>query len=133
MPFNRKEWEKANTELISVRLQKSTDADILSYLDGKSKQGEIKSALRERIKRRESTERRRKMKTIYDDNISVEEFVANLYDNCPEPNTPMTLKQAAEDMREWRRTCEIPRGLTVRTYYEEWNRLYRKYVEINAE
>lgn len=51
MPFDRKTWEKANTELISVRLQKSTDADILSYLDGKSKQGEIKSALRERIKR----------------------------------------------------------------------------------
>lgn len=65
MPFNRKEWEKANTELISVRLQKSTDADILDYLRGKSKQGEIKSALREKIQRERKEMKKLKMKEYF--------------------------------------------------------------------
>lgn len=43
----RKAWEKENTVVISIKLQRSTDADILRYLDGKSKQTIIKLALRE--------------------------------------------------------------------------------------
>ena len=43
-------WAKENTVMITMRLQKSTDADILKYLDGKQKQTVIKAALREYIK-----------------------------------------------------------------------------------
>lgn len=42
-----KAWKKANTVVITMRLQKSTDSDILSYFEGKSKQAVIKRALRE--------------------------------------------------------------------------------------
>ena len=42
----RKAWTKANTVFIGVKLQKSTDADILEYLEGKQNQTEIKKALR---------------------------------------------------------------------------------------
>jgi hypothetical protein len=41
-----KAWMKENTVVISIRLQKNSDAAILAYLDGKNKQGEIKRALR---------------------------------------------------------------------------------------
>lgn len=44
-----KKWVKENTVVISIRLQKSTDKDILGYLDGKQKQTIIKAALREYI------------------------------------------------------------------------------------
>ena len=40
-------WQKENTVMLSMRLQKTTDKDILSYLDGKQKQTIIKLALRE--------------------------------------------------------------------------------------
>jgi len=43
----RKKWEQANTVVISIKLQKSTDADILAYLSDKPKQTHIKAALRE--------------------------------------------------------------------------------------
>ena len=39
-------WMKENTVVISIRLQKSTDADIIEFLKDKSKQGVIKQALR---------------------------------------------------------------------------------------
>ena len=39
-------WDKQNTVQISVKLQKTTDADIIAYLDGKQKQTVIKEALR---------------------------------------------------------------------------------------
>ena len=42
----RKAWTKANTVKICAKLQRSTDADIVQYLDGKSAQAEIKKALR---------------------------------------------------------------------------------------
>lgn len=42
-------WQKENTVVVTMRLQKSTDADILELLDGKSKQTIIKEALREYI------------------------------------------------------------------------------------
>lgn len=44
-----KAWQKENTVVIAMRLQKTTDADILSFLDGKVKQAVIKDALREYI------------------------------------------------------------------------------------
>lgn len=44
-----KKWAKEKTVVISLRFQKSTDADIIEYLEGKSKQGTIKAALREYI------------------------------------------------------------------------------------
>ena len=39
-------YDKAHTVLISLKLNKSTDADILSALEGKPKQTEIKRMLR---------------------------------------------------------------------------------------
>ena len=45
----KRKWQKENTEFIGLKLQKSTDADILQFLDGKVKQAVIKAALREYI------------------------------------------------------------------------------------
>lgn len=42
-------WDKENTFRISVKLQKTTDADIIAFLDGKQKQTVIKEALRRMI------------------------------------------------------------------------------------
>jgi len=39
-------WDKENTVQISIKLQKTTDADIIEFLDGKSRQTVIKEALR---------------------------------------------------------------------------------------
>lgn len=41
------EWDKKNAVMTSVKLLKSTDADILQFLEGKQKQTVIKLALRE--------------------------------------------------------------------------------------
>ena len=46
-----KSWQREKTVVITMRLQKSTDADILQYLDGESKQTVIKAALREYMER----------------------------------------------------------------------------------
>ena len=43
------EWDKKNTVMTSVKLQYTTDADILQFLEGKQKQTVIKLALREYI------------------------------------------------------------------------------------
>ena len=40
-------WQKKGTVMISMRLQRGSDADILAYLDGHAKQTVIKAALRE--------------------------------------------------------------------------------------
>lgn len=45
----RKRWTQENTVYISLKLQRSTDRDILDFLDGKPKQTEIKRILREYI------------------------------------------------------------------------------------
>ena len=50
----RKKWERENTVVITMKLQRSTDADILEYLIGKSKQTVIKTALREYMERHET-------------------------------------------------------------------------------
>jgi len=42
-----KKWMQENTVMMSIRLQKKTDADILEYLEGKTRQAVIKAALRE--------------------------------------------------------------------------------------
>ena len=47
-------WRKENTVMVSIRLQKSTDADILQFLDGKQKQTIIKAALREYMENHKS-------------------------------------------------------------------------------
>lgn len=44
------QWDKLNTVFIGVKLQKSTDSDIIDYLQDKSKQTEIKKAMRYYIK-----------------------------------------------------------------------------------
>lgn len=46
----KRKWQKENTVFIGVKLQKSTDADILRFLDGKQNQTAIKQALREYMK-----------------------------------------------------------------------------------
>ena len=43
-------WDKENTVHVSVKLQKATDADIIAFLDGKSKQTVIKESLRRMMK-----------------------------------------------------------------------------------
>lgn len=43
----KRKWQKENTVFIGVKLQKSTDADILKFLNGKQNQTTIKLALRE--------------------------------------------------------------------------------------
>ena len=45
----KRKWQKENTVFIGVKLQKTTDADILDFLKGKQKQTTIKEALREYI------------------------------------------------------------------------------------
>lgn len=42
-------WQKKATVMMAIRLQRSTDADIIEYLEGQSKQTVIKKALREYI------------------------------------------------------------------------------------
>ena len=42
-------WDKENTVQISIKLQKTTDADIIAFLDGKPRQTVIKEALRRMI------------------------------------------------------------------------------------
>jgi len=41
-----REWTKANTTFIGLKLNNRTDADILAVLEGKAKQSEIKRLLR---------------------------------------------------------------------------------------
>ena len=43
-------WQKKATVMISVRLQRGSDADIIAYLDGEARQTVIKLALREYMK-----------------------------------------------------------------------------------
>ena len=43
---SHKKWMKENSVMINARLLKSTDADILEYLEGKNKQAEIKKGRR---------------------------------------------------------------------------------------
>ena len=43
---SHKNWMKENSVMINARLLKSTDGDILEYLEGKQKQTEIKKGLR---------------------------------------------------------------------------------------
>ena len=43
---SKKDWDKENVVFVTTKLFKSTDADILEYLDGKSRATEIKRALR---------------------------------------------------------------------------------------
>lgn len=45
----QREWQKKNTVMVGVRFQRSTDADIIEFLDGKRPQPEIKRILREYI------------------------------------------------------------------------------------
>lgn len=50
-------WDKKNTVMTSVKLQYTTDGDILQFLEGKQKQTVIKLALREYMKNhKEETE-----------------------------------------------------------------------------
>ena len=45
----KRKWQKENTVQVPLKLQKSTDADIIEYLEGKVKNAVIKAALREYI------------------------------------------------------------------------------------
>lgn len=52
----KRKWQKENTVFIGVKLQKSTDADILAFLQGKPNQTTIKLALREYMKNHKEEE-----------------------------------------------------------------------------
>lgn len=45
----KRRWTKENTVFIGLQLNKNTDSDILTYLDGRPKQTEIKRILKEYI------------------------------------------------------------------------------------
>ena len=45
----KRKWQKENTVFIGVKLQKSTDAALIAFLEGKQKQTVIKAALKEYI------------------------------------------------------------------------------------
>lgn len=48
----KKRYDKANTKMVCLKLNKKTDADILAWLDGAySKQGYIKELIREDIRK----------------------------------------------------------------------------------
>ena len=58
-PIKRREWEKENRVFIGLNLMKSTDADIIDYIDeetqsGKTKQGVIKDSLRASIEQKKN-------------------------------------------------------------------------------
>ena len=46
----QQKYDKANTTFIGLKLNNKTDSDILSALEGKSKQTEIKKLIREGLK-----------------------------------------------------------------------------------
>ncbi len=48
---SKKQWDTENTERISLKLNKNTDADILEALDKAPKQTEIKRLVREGLKK----------------------------------------------------------------------------------
>ena len=50
----KRDWMKANTVMLTVKLNKRTDADIIEWIDKQaSKQGAIKKAIRKQIKEAE--------------------------------------------------------------------------------
>lgn len=58
----RQEWEKKNRVVFSICLQRSTDSDVLDYIDdvikdGQSRNGLIKDALREKMAREQQEKR----------------------------------------------------------------------------
>ena len=54
-PKAHAEWQKKNTVKITARLQRSTDADIIQYLEDKAAATEIKKALRLLIEKEKET------------------------------------------------------------------------------
>lgn len=57
MPDSEKKrgWMKANTTMLTVKLNKRTDADVIEWIEKKeSKSGEIKRLIREEIARESS-------------------------------------------------------------------------------
>lgn len=48
----KRDWMKANTVMLTVKLNKRTDADVIEWIEKKeSKSGEIKRLIREEIAR----------------------------------------------------------------------------------
>lgn len=68
----QKRYDAQNTRVYTFKLNNKTDADLITYLDGvPNKQGAIKAALREHIKRRKS------MYTKQDVELMIEDYLAN--------------------------------------------------------
>lgn len=68
----QQKYDAQNTRQYKVKLNTSTDADLISYLDGvPNKQGAIKAALREHIERRKS------MFTKQDIEVMIEDYLAD--------------------------------------------------------
>lgn len=70
-------WQKENTVVITMRLQKKTDADILSYLEGKAKQTIIKDAIREYMQNHDGEDVSRYKCVIYSDSSLGREYGVN--------------------------------------------------------
>ena len=48
---SKKKWDKENVVFVNTKFFKRTDADLLAFLDGKSRSTTIKIALREYMER----------------------------------------------------------------------------------
>ena len=53
----KKKWMKNNSTMVGVKMMNKKDADILEFLEGKSKATVIKSALREYIQNHSGEEK----------------------------------------------------------------------------
>lgn len=51
---SKRKWDKANVIIVSTKLFRSTDADIISYLNGKPRSTIFKIALREYMENHKS-------------------------------------------------------------------------------
>lgn len=68
----QKKYDAQNTRVYTFKLNNKTDADLITYLDGvPNKQGAIKAALREHIKRRKD------MYTKQDVELMIEDYLAD--------------------------------------------------------
>lgn len=48
-PESKKRWDAENTKLITIKLMRRTDQDVIEYLEGKNKRTLICTAIREYI------------------------------------------------------------------------------------
>lgn len=79
----RKKWIKENTTFVGMRLQNRTDADILSALEGKQNQTEIKRLIRIGLRYDTAAENAAYSRGFLCSCCGAEETDPEEYDYCP--------------------------------------------------